>query len=178
MGYIWSLIFPRQPPLLVDGNFLAWAGRISWRDCNHFEGIEIYIFSRSAISIKSTFSRSSSTLSLASTSSQRLSPIDSIIKHMRLSVWLMCLRILTVLNLAASLQYNYFVGKDLWGHCSLDGTLNGDGSRLLKGKFFSLYSIFSITALFAFWSFPSFLNFRIYSPGTGTLLQLTLWRVK
>ena len=138
----------------------------------------MYIFSRSAISIKSTLSRSSSTLSLASTSSQRLSPIDSIIKHMRWLVWLMCFRILTVLNLAASLQYNYFVGKDLWGHCSLDGTLNGDGSRLLKGKFFSLYSIFSITALFAFWSFPSFLNFRIYSPGTGTLLQLTLWRVK
>ena len=127
MGYIWSLIFPRQPPLLVDENFLASAGRISWRDCNHFEGIEIYIFSRSAISIKSTFSRSSSTLSLASTSSQRLSPIDSIIKHMRWPVWLFCFSILTVLNLAANIQYNYFVGKDLWGHCSLDGTQNGDG---------------------------------------------------
>ena len=163
--------FPRQRQHLVDENFLASAGETSWLNCGHFEVVL-------AISFNSTFSRSSSTLSLASTSSQRLSPIDSIIKHMRWPVWLMCFRILTFLNLAANLQYNYFVGKDLWGHCSLDGTLNGDGSRLLKGKFFSLYSIFSITALFAFWSFPSYLNFRIYSPGTGTLLQLILWRVK
>ena len=68
------LTLPRQPLHWGGVNFLASAGNINQeRICSC-----IWFF------VLNNFIRSSSTLSLASTtSSQRLSPIDSIIKHLR-----------------------------------------------------------------------------------------------